>query len=152
MRSFETKVVLVRTIYDSNIGASSRAMANMGIDHLILIDPKTDITLKGHQAAASGQAALENRKVYSSWTEFHAAEPEGIRICFTARDGKERLVQDFQTTLAVASERTSSTSKNDTSPVPVFLIFGPKIGACQPRISNNPIWPAQFQLLAATPV
>jgi len=126
MRPFEIKVVLVRTIYDSNIGASSRAMANMGVDHLILIDPKTDITLKGHQAAANGQAALANRKVYASWTEFHSAEPEGIRICFTARDGKERLVQDFQTTLQWLQDEHPSLQKKEQSPVPVFLIFGPE--------------------------
>jgi tRNA/rRNA methyltransferase len=126
MRPFDIKVVLVRTIYDSNIGASSRAMANMGIDHLILIDPKTDITLKAQQSAATGQAALQNRKVYNSWDQFMATESEGIRISFTARDGKGRLVQDFQTTLQWLQTEHPIFKKNEPSAVPVYLIFGPE--------------------------
>ncbi len=127
MRAFDIHVVLVRTIYDSNIGASSRAMANMGVNHLILIDPKTDITLKAQQAAATGQAALSNRRVYGSWKEFLAKESEGIRICFTARDGKGRQVQDFQKTLLwLQAEHPLFQKDADTSAVPVYLIFGPE--------------------------
>jgi tRNA/rRNA methyltransferase len=126
MRAFQTSVVLVRTIYDSNIGASSRGMANMGIHRLILIDPKTDITLKAQQAAATGQSALQNRTVYNSWTEFMQSEPEGIRICFTARDGKGRLVRDFQETLQWLSEEHPLLKKSEEPALPVYLIFGPE--------------------------
>lgn len=128
MRSFSACVVLVRTIYDSNIGASSRAMANMGLDRLILIDPQATVTEKAHQAAASGQAALQNRKVYASWSDFHTSEPAGIRICFTARDGKSRQARDFQETLNwLAQEHPDfQDSPTDAPPVPVYLIFGPE--------------------------
>jgi tRNA/rRNA methyltransferase len=126
MRPFNIHVVLVRTIYDSNIGASSRAMANMGVDHLILIDPKTDITLKAQQAAATGQAALSNRRVYNGWREFLAQESDGIRICFTARDGKGRQVQDFQKTLQWLKTEHPLFQKTSEDAVPVYLIFGPE--------------------------
>lgn len=126
MRPFDIRVVLVRTIYDSNIGASSRAMANMGVEHLILIDPKTDITLKAQQSAATAQSALQNRKVYGSWKEFFTQEPNGIRICFTARDGKGRQVQDFQSTLQWLQKEHPLFQKKEESAVPVHLIFGPE--------------------------
>jgi tRNA/rRNA methyltransferase len=128
MRPFDIRIVLVRTIYDSNIGASSRAMANMGSENLILIDPKTDITLKAQKAAATAQSALQNRKVYNSWQDFFAAEPEGIRISFTARDGKGRQVQDFQNTLQwlKAEHPLFQNEKSEATAVPIYMIFGPE--------------------------
>lgn len=126
MRAFEICVVLVRTIYDSNIGASSRAMANMGAHRLILIDPKCEVTFKAQQAAATGQEALQNRSVYSNWAEFLAQESEGIRICFTARDGKGRQVQDFQETLQWLKAEHPALKKESEGPLPVYLIFGPE--------------------------
>lgn len=126
MRAFEPCVVLVRTIYDSNIGASSRAMANMGVHRLILIDPKCEVTFRAQQAAATGQAALQNRTTYPSWQDFHATEPEGIRICFTARDGKGRQVQDLQETLEWLKKDHPALQKKDEAAIPVYLIFGPE--------------------------
>jgi len=126
MRAFEPCVVLVRTIYDSNIGASSRAMANMGVGRLILIDPKCEVTFKAQQAAATGQEALQNRKVYSNWSEFLAKEPEGIRICFTARDGKGRQVRDLQETLQWLQTDHPALQKENEPALPVYLIFGPE--------------------------
>lgn len=130
MRSVAINVVLVRTIYETNIGATSRAMANMGFSRLILVDPKTEITFKGHQAAATGQEALEKKTVYASWSEFYKTEPEGLRICFTARDGKGRLVRDFQETLlslkAEHPDLQETPENSQAEPLPVYLIFGPE--------------------------
>lgn len=126
MRAFEPYVVLVRTIYDSNIGASSRAMANMGVQKLVLIDPKCEITFKAQQAAATGQSALQNRQVFASWAEFLKTMPEGIRISFTARDGKGRQVRDFQETLQWLQKEHPALQKEDEAPCPVYLIFGPE--------------------------
>ena len=128
MRAFEICVVLVRTLYDSNIGASSRAMANMGAQRLILIDPKTDVTFKAQQAAATGQSALENRKNYSSWNEFLEEEPQGLRLSFTARDGRGRQAKDFQETLIwlKAEHPAFQIPDSHSSPIPVYLIFGPE--------------------------
>lgn len=126
MRAFIPIVVLVRTIYESNIGASSRAMANMGAERLILVDPKTELTITAQKAAASGQAALQNRTVYAGWSDFYQTEAEGIRIAFTARDGKGRQVRDFQETLHWLAKEHPLFNSEDTSPVPVYLIFGPE--------------------------
>jgi tRNA/rRNA methyltransferase len=126
MRAFEIRVVLVRSIYESNVGASSRAMANMGADHLILIDPKCEITFKAQQAAATGQHALQNRTVYASWEEFFRKEPEGIRFAFTTKDGKARQVQDFQSTLQWLQKEHPIFKKTEEAPIVLHLIFGPE--------------------------
>jgi tRNA/rRNA methyltransferase len=125
-RAFHPVVVLVRTLYDSNIGASSRAMANMGVQDLVLISPQCQITYAAQQAAATGQTALQTRRVYPNWDEFFAKEPDGLRIAFTARDGKGRLVQDFNEVMRDLEERDPRFQKSDASPLPVYLIFGPE--------------------------
>ncbi len=124
-RSFRPVVILVRSLYDSNIGASSRAMANMGVEELILIAPQCEITYAAQQAAATGQKALQTRRTYGNWDEFFKNEPEGLRIAFTARDGKGRLVQNFETTLNGLTERDPRWQKEGET-IPVYLIFGPE--------------------------
>lgn len=98
----------------------------MGVERLILVDPKTEITLSAQKAAATGQEALSNRTVYSSWSEFQKAETEGVRIAFTARDGKGRQVRDFQETLQWLSNEHPLFTAEESSAVPVYLIFGPE--------------------------
>lgn len=121
MSFFEPAVVLVGTLYESNIGATSRAMANMGVNRLILINRQCEITFQAQQAAATGQAALQNRTEYSSWQDFFQAEPEGVRIALTARSGRLRDVQDLSTQLdQLKSLPTESTVR------PIYFIFGPE--------------------------
>lgn len=126
-RPYQINVVLVRSLYETNIGASSRAMANMGAGRLILIGRQCELTFASQQSAATGQAALQNRVEYKSWTEFYAQEPDGIRISLTARDGKGRAVQDLAQTLQwIAKEEPRFQEDKDKSAVPVYLIFGPE--------------------------
>jgi tRNA/rRNA methyltransferase len=154
MKNYAVNVVLVRTLYDSNIGASSRAMANMGASRLILIGPQCEISYSAQQAAASGQAALQNRVTYRDWDEFFASEPDGIRLSLTARDGKGRQVRDLAAALKwIAKEDPRLQKKPDASSgaaaasgggadadalagaiarggadeaLPLYLIFGPE--------------------------
>ena len=126
MRQTDIKIVLVRTLYDSNIGAASRAMDNMGVSQLILIGPQCEITYKAQQAAATGQTGLQNRKTYESWNEFFQLEPDGIRISFSARDGRGRAVRDFSETLQWLKADEPRLQKSDEPSLPVYLIFGPE--------------------------
>ncbi len=128
MRSFEVRIVLVRTIYERNIGATSRAMSNMGFDHLVLVDPQCEITYEAQQTAATGQAGLQNRITYNTWAEFLKNESESIKICFSARDGRGRQVRDIDDILSDIKEKSPQfQSKNeDQTPYPVHLIFGPE--------------------------
>lgn len=127
MRPFQLQVVLVRTIYDSNIGSTSRAMANMGANDLILIDRKCAVTYEAQKAAASGQKAFLNRREYDSWQDFFAAEPDGIRIAFSARDGRARPLRDCREVFQWLKENDPRlTKKTEMTAVPIYLIFGPE--------------------------
>lgn len=138
--AFNIKVVLVKTLYDRNIGSTSRVMNNMGVDELILIAPQCEITYEAQLAAATGQTALRGRKIYSSWDDFYKNEPEGVRISFTARDGRGRLVKDFDTQLKGYLEtlKNDPTGDNETSKT-IYLIFGPEdagLSASDMELSN----------------
>lgn len=130
MRPFQLNVVLVRTIYDSNIGATSRAMSNMGAKNLILIDRKCEITFQTQQAAASGQEGLQNRREYDSWKEFFKQEADGLRLAFSARDGRTRPVWDigkiFDWIKLEHPEMRQDWDGSKASVLPVYLIFGPE--------------------------
>lgn len=133
---FNIKVVLVKTLYDRNIGYSSRVMNNMGVADLILVSPQCEITYEAQLAAATGQTALQNRKIYSTWDEFYKNEAEGVRIAFTARDGRGRLVKDFDSQIKwylekLKSEDMSSSQKNNSkfselTTQNLYLVFGPE--------------------------
>lgn len=127
MRSFEIRVVLVRTIYARNIGATSRAMSNMGASRLILVSPKCEITYDAQQAAANGQDGLQNRKVYNGWDEFYASEPaDSLRIALTARDGKGRLTLPLVESLREFKDNNPRMQQEGDAPIVVHLIFGPE--------------------------
>ena len=126
MRAFDLRVVLVRTLYDTNIGASSRAMDNMGVSQLILIGRQCEITYQAQQAAASGQTGFQNRREYESWDEFFKNESDGLRIAFSARDGRGRPLWDFNRVLNWIRDEEPRMKKTDASALPVYLIFGPE--------------------------
>ncbi|MEK2689109.1 RNA methyltransferase [Bdellovibrio sp. GT3] len=125
-RPFEVRIVLVRTIYERNVGATSRAMSNMGVDKLIMIDPKCELTYEAQQTAATGQNGLQNRTTYKSWDEFMANEPESIKIAFTARDGKGRQVRDIDDVLADVKNNAPQFQHESDETYTVHLIFGPE--------------------------
>lgn len=137
---FSIKVVLVKTLYDRNIGSTSRVMNNMGIEELILVSPQCEVTYEAQLAAATGQTALRGRKVYASWDEFYKNEPEGVRISFTARDGRGRLVKDFDTQLKGYLESLKNRGPDDqVTTQNMYLIFGPEdagLSAADMELSN----------------
>ncbi len=126
MRNIDLRVVLVRSIYERNVGATSRAMANMGLNHLILIEPQCEFTIEANKAAANGQAPFENKTIYKSWAEFYENEPRGIQIATTARDGKGRQVEDLETTLLKLKDFHPEFKKNSENAFVFHLVFGPE--------------------------
>lgn len=126
MRKIDIRIVLVKSLYERNIGATSRAMANMGYSDLILLAPQCDITFEAQQAAATGQYALQNRKVYQNWKEFFASEPQGLMIATTARDGRGRQAQDLATTLKNFLDTNSEIKKQSEVAFPIHIVFGPE--------------------------
>lgn len=125
-RPYQIRLVLVRPIYERNIGAVSRVMSNMGVDQLILLAPQCELTFESQQAAATGQEGLKNHILYMSWDELNRQEPESLRFAFTARDGKGRTVQSFPTLLNEIREKHPIVSRESDIPFIVHLIFGPE--------------------------
>jgi tRNA/rRNA methyltransferase len=112
-------VVLVRTEYPANIGSSARAMANMGADRLILVNPNCKLTLKAKEMAAGAQEKLKSATIYKSWDEFFRNEGEGIRLGLTRRGGKKRKVESLELKLGELSAMKDL-------PENLYLIFGPE--------------------------
>lgn len=125
-RPFETRIVLVRTIYERNVGAVSRAMSNMGCEKLILLDPKCELTYEAQLAAATGQTGLQNKVIYADWKDFLKNEPNSIRISFTARDGRGRAVRDMAEIYRDIADHAPPFQHPSETPFPVHLIFGPE--------------------------
>jgi tRNA/rRNA methyltransferase len=117
-----TCVVLVRTLYPSNIGSTARAMANMGTQRLILIDPQCERSAsKAKMAAAAAQDILANAVEYNSLADFYAHEGQGLRIALTRRPGKRRELHPLPDTLAALVD-----SGHLQPSTPLYLIFGPE--------------------------
>lgn len=125
-RNVEVRIVLVRSIYERNVGATSRAMANMGFTQLILVDPKCEFTIEANKAAANGQYPFENKKIYRSWDEFYTHEPRDLQIATTARDGRGRQVQDLEETLENFKATSPELKKTSENPFVIHILFGPE--------------------------
>ena len=98
----------------------------MGVSKLILIAPQCEITIEGQKAAATGQFALQNRTVYSSWSAFYDNEPRGIQIATTARDGRGRQVEDLAATLTNLKETHPDFLKKTDDALVIHILFGPE--------------------------
>lgn len=116
-------VVLVRTENPSNIGASLRALANMGGDRLILIDPQCELDSKARQMAAGVASRLAEAVRYDSWKSFYATEGEGLRIAMTRRGGRQRRVSPLA---EVLDERKAQATMAASAIQNLYLIFGPE--------------------------
>ncbi len=68
------KIVLVETSHPGNIGAVARAMKNMAVDNLCLVNPKVFPSADATARASGADDILANAKVYSNL-------PEAIADC-----------------------------------------------------------------------
>ncbi|MCP4595182.1 tRNA (cytosine(32)/uridine(32)-2'-O)-methyltransferase TrmJ [Neptuniibacter sp.] len=63
------RVVLINTFHPGNIGAAARAMKNMGLSNLYLVEPEVFPSEEADSRAAGAKDLLENAKVVSSLEE-----------------------------------------------------------------------------------
>ena len=111
-------IVLVGTRYPENIGAAARAMRNMGINKLILVDPQNPDPAKINKMAT--HAALEvvdHMTVYSTLRE--ALDDYNYIVGTTARLGGQRKVVSSPSKLA---QRLISISHQNQ----IAVLFGPE--------------------------
>lgn len=122
--SWRLHVVLVRPQYESNIGAASRAMANMGGEKLYLVAPQCEIGYPAQQAAATGQLALRSRKVYGDLTSLQKYEPQGVYVSLTGKDGKMRQVRELEAVIDFLESKWRQAPLEPVQPRNLYLVFG----------------------------
>ena len=111
-------IVLVGTRYPENIGAAARAMRNMGIQKLVLVDPRnTDPAKVGKMATHAAMAVVEHMKVFDTLKE--ALADINFVVGTTARLGGQRKVVSSPGRLA---QRLISISKENQ----IAILFGPE--------------------------
>ncbi len=111
-------IVLHRPRYPENIGAAARAMCNMGIRRLVVVDPENfDTNRIKKMATHSALETVESIKSFNNLRE--ALSPYGYVIGTTARLGGQRQVISTPAKLA---GKLVSISKNNK----IAIVFGPE--------------------------
>ncbi len=116
----ETAVILVRPREEGNVGSAARAMANMGLERLILVEPAAEIGKVGFAFAVGARPILDG--------------------CVRAPDLREALAP-FRRVVATSSMRDRRAGvplvtprelpgllAQDPPDTPTALLFGPEVG------------------------
>jgi len=112
-------VVLVSSLYSRNVGSVSRAMANIGAGHLILINSKCEYDLDARQGAAGAQTRLVEARRYKNWSDFFENEKDGIRVAFSSRLKNETDAMNY-------ADRMQEYQHEISAARPLYIIFGPE--------------------------
>ena len=109
------RIVLVNTFHPGNVGAAARAMKNMGLSRLVLVNPKEFPAHEATRRASSAADVLENAVVVDSLQE--AVEGCSLVVGTTAR---LRHVQWTQ----VDSRECGTLINTESEEHEVALVFG----------------------------
>jgi tRNA/rRNA methyltransferase len=112
-------IVLVEPQEEGNIGATARAMANMGLDDLVLVRPQARIGRVAHAFAVGARPVLESASIVSSLAE--ALNPFQHVVGTTSARAREQsspllTPKQLPTELGRLSPQTS-----------VAVVFGPEV-------------------------
>jgi tRNA/rRNA methyltransferase len=111
-------IVLHRPRFSENIGAAARAMRNMGIKTLIVVDPQNcDLTRVLKMATHAARGVVEEMRVLDTLEE--ALAPFHFVVGTTARLGRQRSVIESPAALA---QRVMPIARNNQ----VAVLFGPE--------------------------
>ncbi|MBF0117611.1 MAG: TrmJ/YjtD family RNA methyltransferase [Desulfobacterales bacterium] len=111
-------IVLNKPRYSENIGASARAMLNMGISKLIVVEPlEYDLSKVSKMATHVAADVVKNIAIYDSLRV--ALSPFGYIIGTTARTGKKR---ETRKSISKVFEKIINISQNNE----IAILFGPE--------------------------
>jgi tRNA/rRNA methyltransferase len=111
-------IVLQGTRYPENIGAAARAMLNMGIERLILVDPQNyDLARINKMATHAASVVVERLEVYATLKE--ALAGFNYVVGTTARLGGQRKVVSSPAKLAPKLAPLSDQNR-------IAVLFGPE--------------------------
>jgi tRNA (cytidine32/uridine32-2'-O)-methyltransferase len=136
------RVVLIKTWHAGNIGAAARAMKNMGLTDLYLVDPVEFPSDEATSRAGQATDVLENAKIVPTLAD--AIEDCALVIGTSARDRSIALP-------ALTAQECGEKAMEEQEKAPVALVFGrermglhnEEIQQChfQVNIDANPEYP-----------
>lgn len=133
------KIVLIKTWHAGNIGATARAMKNMGLSNLVLVDPVDYPNEEATNRAGQATDILDNATVVSDLSE--AIADCALVIGTSARDRTIRLP-------ALSAENCAVKVVSEQQKSPVAIVFGRE----RMGLLNEEIQQCHFQLnIAANP-
>lgn len=115
-------IVLVDTKTPANIGATARCMMNMGLRHLILVDPPSDKQQDALKLAVGAHEIIEKATVFPVLAE--ALADHGLVIGTSRHLGRKR--QNILTPRAMAEMALPLLAKNR-----VALVFGNEVNGLE---------------------
>jgi tRNA (cytidine32/uridine32-2'-O)-methyltransferase len=130
-------VVLVRPQEEGNIGAAARAMANMGLQKLILVQPVAGIGRTARAFAVGAQDILDDAKIVPSLAA--ALGPYRYVVGTTSTRSRQ-----LEVTLVTPRELPARLRENPAE-TPTALVFGPEASG----LNNDEL--AQCALLVTIP-
>ena len=117
-------IVLVDTKTPANIGATARCMMNMGLRHLLLVDPPKDKDQDARRLAAGAHEIIEKAEVFPALAE--ALADHGLVIGTSRHASKQR--KNIRTPREVAEQVIPILSKNR-----VAIVFGNEVNGLENR-------------------
>lgn len=109
-------VVLVRTQEEGNIGAAARAMANMGLERLLLVQPRAPIGDTARAFAVGARHILEQARVVGSVAD--ALAPFRRVVGTTSGRGRDAG--------GITARELPAALAGDAPGTPTALVFGPE--------------------------
>lgn len=121
------KVVLVETSHPGNIGSTARAMKTMGLEHLVLVNPKVFPSEEANSLACGAVDILENCQVVASLNEA-VGDCQKVYAC-TAR--ARELDWPMSSPREMAKDALELTRRGA-----IAIVFGPE----RTGLSNEALW------------
>ncbi|MEW5806416.1 MAG: RNA methyltransferase [Acidobacteriota bacterium] len=115
MKLENIKIILVEPQHAGNIGACARAMKNMGLSHLALVNPVEFMVEEGLKMAVDAKGILRNAELFTSLEK--ALRETSLSIGTTRRQGKMR--KPVYSISTIARKISSFSEKNK-----VAFVFG----------------------------
>jgi tRNA/rRNA methyltransferase len=116
----EIAVVLVRPREEGNVGAAARAMANMGLERLILVEPAAELGSVARAFAVGAREVLAGCSRVGSLRQALAPFP---RVVATTSTRDRRLAAPL-----IGPRELPARLAADPPATPVALVFGPEVG------------------------
>jgi|GEM_PF-428812 len=145
-------VILVRPEGDANVGAAARAMANMGLSELILVEPATELGVLGHAFAKGADHIIAKLRRVASLADATAPFQRVVGTTSArARTGGQEIIRPRALPARLATDDPPGTR--------TALVFGPEVtgltkdelALCHPLV-NVPCDPVQPTLNLAQSV